>query len=477
MSIDLYPAHLKAIEERRRQLLVLLSRSKEQRDLEDDPKRQLKLEQTIADSEQKLEQATTDLCHHGLAIVRERKAKVAYESAIALAQCLLQDQPQHLELQREMHELQILQQQAAKVDDYNARLFAVKDSRFKAVRIAVKQALQTEMGRRAAQLMGYLDLLFNGAMEVDDFLEAWQDFQQNPAVQGQSFAHVEKQGIAQRIRTGSMVLFLGSGVAGNHAQEAVFAAQLATQVNYAPLSQPSLSAVAEYYRMKLDLGVARLLQDLQAILPQDAQQVGLYQQLAAVSARLILVSAAYDDLLEQAFIAAAKPFVSLTSVIQQGQASAGHVVVSFSDDNAQVGIYPKEAISGLDLGHYSVIYKIKGSCRVINRQTVRTDTLALSENDYFNFARHADKLMPDYLANEFTDKGFLFVGYHPRHWEDRLLASAVLKRRGFANEPCYRLAATGLEPLEEAFWQRSNVTQYAMNLPELEQYLQQGALA
>ena len=76
---------------------------------------------------------------------------------------------------------------------------------------------------------------------------------------------------------------------------------------------------------------------------------------------------AYDDLLEQAFIAAAKPFVSLTSVIQQGQASAGHVVVSFSDDNAQVGIYPKEAISGLDLGHYSVIYKIKGSCRVINR--------------------------------------------------------------------------------------------------------------
>lgn len=60
MSIDLYPAHLKAIEERRRQLLVLLSRSKEQRDLEDDPKRQLKLEQTIADSEQKLEQATTD---------------------------------------------------------------------------------------------------------------------------------------------------------------------------------------------------------------------------------------------------------------------------------------------------------------------------------------------------------------------------------------------------------------------------------
>lgn len=477
MSIDLYPTHLQALEERRRRLLALLSRCRAQLDLEDDPKRQLKLEQDIADTEQKLQQETAELCHHGLAIVRERKAKVAYESAIALVQRLLQDQPTHLELRQEMHELQTLQQQASKVDDYNARLFAVKDSGFKAVRITVKQALQTETGRRGAQLMGYLDLLFSGAMEVDDFLEAWQDFQQNPSTQGQSFAHVEKLGIAQRIRTGSMVLFLGSGVAGNHAQESALAAQLAEQANYASTHPPSLSAVAEYYRMKLDLGVARLLQDLQAILPQDAQQVGLYQQLAAVSARLILVSAAYDDLLEQALMAASKPFVSLTSVIQQGQASVGQVVVSFSDDNAQAGVYPKEAISGLDLGRYSVIYKIKGSCRVTQKQTVRTDTLALSENDYFNFARHADKLMPDYLANEFNDKGFLFIGYHPRHWEDRLLASAVLKRRGFANEPCYRLAATGLEPLEEAFWQRSNVTQYAMNLPELEQYLQQGALA
>ena len=477
MSSDLFPPHLQAIEERRRQLLALLSRCRAQWDLEDDPKRQLKLEQDIAITEQKLQQETAELCHHGLAIVRERKAKVAYESAIALAQRLLQDQPQHPALQQEMHELQTLQQQASKVDGYNVHLFAVKDARFKAVRIAIKQALQTETGRRVAQLMEYLDSLFSNKMDVDDFLEAWQDFQQRPSSQVQSFAHAEKLGIAQRIRTGSMVLFLGSGVAGNHAQESALAARLAEQANYAPPSPPSLSAVAEYYRMKLDLGVACLLQNLQAILPQDAQQVGLYQQLAAVSARLILVSAAYDDLLEQAFMAARKPFVSLTSIIQQGQASVGQVVVSFSDDNTQAGVYQKEAISGLDLGRYSVIYKIKGSCRVIQKQTVRTDTLALSENDYFNFARHADKLMPDYLANEFNDKGFLFVGYHPRHWEDRLLASAVLKRRGFANEPCYRLAATGLEPLEEAFWQRSNVTQYAMNLPELEQYLQQGALA
>lgn len=474
MSDNRYPPHLQAIDERRCQLLTVLSRCRSQRDLADYATRQVRLEQEIAATEQQLAQATAELCHHGIAVVRQYKAKLAYDDALALAEDLLSEQPHHAELQQERTALQALQQQLMKA---NGRLYTVKDERLKAIRPAIKHVLQTETGRRAKQLMEYLDLLFSEEMDVDAFLEAWQDLQQNPMVQEQPFAHVEKQSIAQRIRTGSMVLFLGSGVAGNHAQESALAAQLAKQANYTPPSPPSLSAVAEYYRMKLDLGVARLLQDLQAILPQDAQQVGLYQQLAAVSARLILVSAAYDDLLEQAFMAESKPFVSLTSIIQQGQASVGQVVVSFSDDNVQAGIYPKEAISGLDLGRYSVIYKIKGNCRVTQKQTVRTDTLALSENDYFNFARHADKLMPDYLANEFNDKGFLFVGYHPRHWEDRLLASVVLKRRGFAQEPCYRLAATGLEPLEEAFWQRSNVTQYAMNLHELEQYLQQGAFA
>ena len=149
MSSDLFPPHLQAIEERRRQLLALLSRCRAQWDLEDDPKRQLKLEQDIAITEQKLQQETAELCHHGLAIVRERKAKVAYESAIALAQRLLQDQPQHPALQQEMHELQTLQQQASKVDGYNVHLFAVKDARFKAVRIATPAAIQlSQPGRR-----------------------------------------------------------------------------------------------------------------------------------------------------------------------------------------------------------------------------------------------------------------------------------------------------------------------------------------
>ena len=476
MSSELYPPPLQAIAEHRQQLLSLLSRCKSQLIVEDDPKRQLKLEQDIQHAEQQLVQETAEWQRCGLGIVRERKAKLAYESALTLAQCLLQEQPQHLELQREVTELQALQQQAAKVASYNARLYTVKDPRFKDVRPVVKQVLQTEVGQRVIQLMECLDLLFSNAMNVDDFLEAWQDFQQTPSNK-QTFSRTEKQGVVQRIRTGSMVLFLGSGVAGTHTQEAALAAQLAQQAKFVSEYVGNLSAVAEYYRMKLDLGVARLLQDLNSILPQDAAQVGLYQQLAQIPARLILISAAYDDLVEQAFIAAAKPFVSLTAVIQQGQASVGHVLASFSDDNAQTGIYQKEDISGLDLRRYSVIYKIKGSCRAINGQAVRLDTLALSETDYFNFARHADKLIPDYLANEFADKGFLFVGYHPRHWEDRLLANAVLKKRGFAHEPCYRLAATGLEPLEEAFWQRSNVTQYAMDLPELEQYLRQGALA
>lgn len=479
MSSDLFPPHLhlQAIEERRHQLLEMMSRCQQEHMFASNPKEQMRLERDIAEADTKLRLLELDITQQGLAEVRKCRSKQAYALALQMVNYLLADFPQHPELQVEQTLLQDLERQAIRIPTLITGLSRTQDEQIKAVRIAVATALKKpENSQRYRELVEQVECLLNKSISSSDFLFWWEAVFNNTDTTTHG-ADKEKLGIAQRIRTGSMVLFLGSGVAGNHAQESALAAQLAEQANYTPPSPPSLSAVAEYYRMKLDLGVARLLQNLQAILPQDAQQVGLYQQLAAVSARLILVSAAYDDLLEQAFMAASKPFVSLTSIIQQGQASVGQVVVSFSDDNTQAGVYPKEAISGLDLGRYSVIYKIKGSCRVTQKQTVRTDTLALSENDYFNFARHADKLMPDYLANEFNDKGFLFVGYHPRHWEDRLLASAVLKRRGFANEPCYRLAATGLEPLEEAFWQRSNVTQYAMNLPELEQYLQQGALA
>lgn len=66
MSSELYPPPLQAIAEHRQQLLSLLSRCKSQLIVEDDPKRQLKLEQDIQHAEQQLVWETVEWCRCGL---------------------------------------------------------------------------------------------------------------------------------------------------------------------------------------------------------------------------------------------------------------------------------------------------------------------------------------------------------------------------------------------------------------------------
>jgi hypothetical protein len=265
-----------------------------------------------------------------------------------------------------------------------------------------------------------------------------------------------------------MVLFLGSDVLGGTAQETALAQQLAQLAKYGEFNG-SLSAIAEYYRLKLNLGVDKLVDRMGDILPNDPQAVTFYQMLAAQPARLVLISAAYDDLLEQAFRQAGKPFVVLTSIVQQGQYGVGHVQVSFSDNNPEAGIYTKEETSGLDLKRYSIIYKIRGTCRTAQGENT---PLTLTESDYFSFARYAETMIPNCLASPLLASALLFIGYRPRQWEDRLLVKALLKNRENAREPCFRLAMAGIEPLEDVFWHRRNVRECPMDMQALEGYLQ-----
>ncbi|WGZ92434.1 MAG: hypothetical protein QJT81_11130 [Candidatus Thiothrix putei] len=100
----------------------------------------------------------------------------------------------------------------------------------------------------------------------------------------------EKQGVAERVRQGKVALFLGSGVSGLGAQESELAAQLAQQAPYEAFTG-SLSSIAEYYRLKFNLGMDKLLARMDEILPNDSQQATLYQTLSQVPARGVNKSA------------------------------------------------------------------------------------------------------------------------------------------------------------------------------------------
>lgn len=409
-------------EVRRRTLQELLARLQKQHDLETRVEEQMRLEHSIADTQAKLQQLDA-----------ETDAK-------------MQREIQHTE--------------------WASCLIRIQDPAFKAIRTAVMNALRSETGRRHVLLTEQLSALIANPGAVDDFLFWWECRQSQPSEP--AFSDEENREVAERIRAGKMVLFLGSDVLGGTAQETALAQQLAQLAKYGEFNG-SLSAIAEYYRLKLNLGVDKLVDRMGNILPNDPQAVTFYQTLAAQPARLVLISAAYDDLLEQAFRQAGKPFVVLTSIVQQGQYGVGHVQVSFSDNNPEAGIYTKEETSGLDMKGYSIIYKIRGTCRTAQGENA---PLTLTESDYFSFARYAETMIPNCLASPLLASALLFIGYRPRQWEDRLLVKALLKNRENAREPCFRLAMAGIEPLEDVFWHRRNVRECPMDMQALEGYLQ-----
>jgi hypothetical protein len=475
MSDDLYLQYLQSLEVRRHSLLEALARLQQQRDLEENVKLQMQQEQAIAETLSRLRRLDEDIAQHGLREARKYRLKQSYSKALGILRDVAADNPEHPEVHQAIAELEALEQQCSKVSGLITKLSCTQHAKLREERGKVANALkQVEDSNRYGELVAKVEQM-DGQASIEDFLFWWEYEYSVAGNTAANFSDSEKLGVAGRIRVGSMVLFLGSGVAGMAAQEAALANQLAQQAQYTDFVG-SLSSIAEYYRLKPHLGVDELLKKMNAILPDDGHAVTFYQMLAKLPTRLVLISAAYDDLLEQAFAQAGKPFVVLTSIIQKGKHEVGHVQVRFSDDNPDTGVYPKEDISSLKLDEYSVIYKIRGTCRTRNGAELSADMLALTESDYFSFARHAEKMVPDYLAGQLLNRSLLFIGYRPRHWEDRLLATALLKKREYAKEPCFRLAMAGAEPLEDVFWQRRNVTQCGMDVQELEGYLVEGVV-
>jgi len=242
-----------------------------------------------------------------------------------------------------------------------------------------------------------------------------------------------------------------------------------------------------------EFGRKSLVNELDMVLPSydpepdlstnTNSRIQLYESLAKVEAPLVLISSAYDNLLEQTFLNAGKKFAELSSIINRSDDyDIGHVLVRYSDSDANntnhannandkpEKTYIEEELSRLRLLEqgYSLIYKIRGTCK----QNTQSDTLTLAESNYFTFARYGKKIIPAYLARQFRDRGFLFLGFSPKSWEDRLLVNTLLKKRQHSPEPCYTIGTT-LDKMEAAYWDSCHVKKYQANLQELDKHLQE----
>lgn len=454
-----------------------LTRLQRRHDLETRVEEQMRLESLMTETRLALVQQLRQEAHR-------IKRNGAYCEAIAIWREIHDYDPFNSVATREIATLETLHANQTKAVGTVSRLaFRMKDIRPIFSELAKRLKLSDDTPEYQA-ILEQTEAFLDGKLDASDFLD-WYAVMKPSANNGQE---VNIEALARRVKKGEMVLFLGSEVVSSYCdephEERALVGQLAKKIGYTDFDG-TLSSIAEYYQWRPDLGVTSLLDNLRQSLPDAALAINLYHALTKINVPLILISAGYDNLLESTFLAAGKRFVELASIMRRSKDyDIGHVLVSFSDNSQAPRVYPEEELSRLRLleNGYSVIYKIRGTCESggsndTSINLLRRDAMTLSESNYFSFARYADRIIPDYLAHEFRCRGFLFIGYRPKEWEDRLLVSALLEKRRNAQEPCYVIGnapQTGEKPklLESAFWEHRNVKQYHVDFRELDAYLQ-----
>ena len=69
------------------------------------------------------------------------------------------------------------------------------------------------------------------------------------------------------------------------------------------------------------------------------------------------------------------------------------------------------------------------SYEIGDKQSRLLDSVLISEDDYFAFAKRIESVIPAYLAKRFSQKSLLFLGHNLNEWQDRLILNAILEKR------------------------------------------------
>jgi hypothetical protein len=236
------------------------------------------------------------------------------------------------------------------------------------------------------------------------------------------------QNLARRLQLGDFVLFLGTELSTvweeNLPNVNKIASQFANDVGYHDFTG-SLPEIAEYIQIHCDFQRTILCDKIKKswINPSNSNSIQLYQLLAKINKRLLLISATYDTtLLEQAFQQNNHPFV----VICYSTENIGQFFLKYSDKK-KIEHCNGEVLSSYLLleNGYTVIFKILG-CFDIN-SSISQESLIASESDFFKFIQYQNRFIPNYIKKCLKKLSFLLLGYYPTSWEKRLILNEMLE--------------------------------------------------
>ena len=98
-----------------------------------------------------------------------------------------------------------------------------------------------------------------------------------------------------------------------------------------------------------------------------------------------------------------------------------------------------------------------------NPQSQAIDSVLISEDDYFAFAKHVENIIPGYLTRQFTRRSFLMLGHNLAEWHDRLLLNAILEKKRAQTDRSYAVQERPTA-YASAYWKAHGVDVYQVNL-------------
>lgn len=290
--------------------------------------------------------------------------------------------------------------------------------------------------------------------------------------------------IWNRLRAGKVVPFLGagasfvgrtSGTLWNPNQPAFFPSGrelsqfLATETSF-PSSESrdrdDLAKVSSYYA---DVNGRRALREqLRDLLARDFPRGTLHDFLAAVPTPLVIVTTNYDSLVEQAFLAAKKPYDLV--IYPADRKDIANAVLWWQHDASEPRVQAPNELD-IDLSQTTVIYKMHGTVR---RDADTWDNFVITEEDYIEFLSRmtANTAVPALLLEYFRTRSFLFLGYGLNDWNFRVILKNLTKflpaQQADREEEMLPSWAVQYHPseLEIKLWERRNVSVFDLTIDE-----------
>ena len=144
--------------------------------------------------------------------------------------------------------------------------------------------------------------------------------------------------------------------------------------------------------------------------------------LAKVADKITIVTTNYDNLLEQAFAEAGKPYDLVVYPADNAEYANG--VLWWPHGQPEPRKMKSSDIDVEDLRQTNVIYKMHGT---VWKDSPVWDSFVITEEDYVRFLSRIKNAVPAAFRRHFSARSFLFLGYGLRDWNLRVLLRTLVQ--------------------------------------------------